>query len=497
MVIRQQRIPLVLSIIVFTGAALALTLPRTPQYEATSKVSFTDLNRDLDLLGTPGGVSAPATVTGPANAEFVKTPTVARRAARLLKVRAGTDALLSSVSVNAEATTGFISISSRAQSARTASAIANAFANAAVQVRTEQERRRLKEAGASLRREINRRTRKLTDSLTAAIFSERVARIETLADIAQPAKVEKLAEAPGSPSSPKVLQTTLLGVLIGLLVGLLAAFVRDTLDARIRSGDDLLRDTEAPVLGQVPRAALGKPPALVAADDKAALEGADAFRALRTNLAFLDPDRPVRCVVVTSPSAGEGKTTVAAGLCASVAATGRRSLLIECDLRQPDVAARLAVEPVPGLADMLLGRAETQDMLRHLGPAAGNGRPNGSGERFDVIPIGARAEITPETLGTSALHDLVSVVSRAYDLVVLDTSPLLPVADTLQVIPFADAIVLCVRSSKTTHGELRSALGVLSRLPAKPLGIVLTGVTKKDTDLYSGSYGAGEPVAAR
>ena len=488
-VIRARRMVVVLCTVLFGGAALALTLSQTPEYKAEAALDFRAIERELDLLGTPVTPSGTPQANSTVNAEFTESDAVARAARRKLRAPEGTQPLLASVDAQPEAATGFVIIEARSTNAVRAAATANATAQAAVEIRTRREKTRLKRAADALRRETERQT-KGADQFSAALFGERVARIEALADFARPVEIVRTADVPGSPASPKVARTTLLGLLVGLVVGLMLAFIRDALDTRVRVSADVRREVDLPLLGAIRGGALGR---TLPDPDGGDPRDIDAFRVVRTNLDFLSPERAVRTVAVTSAAEGEGKTTVAAGLARAAAASGRSALLIECDLRRPQLAARLDTAPSPGLADLLAGTANPREAIRRLASS-----PNGSdpARGLDFIPAGEASGASFESLGSPAFRDLLAVLSRSYDQLILDTTPILAVADTLHVVPLVDAIVLCARSSRTTRDQLRAAKDALDRFPARPCGVVLTGIEASEVGHYGESYAGHVPAAS-
>jgi len=237
----------------------------------------------------------------------------------------------------------------------------------------------------------------------------------------------------------------------------------------------------------------------------------ESFRILRTNLEFLDVDHPLKSVVVTSAFPEEGKSTVAASLAFASVAAGKRTLLVECDLRRPVLAGRLGIEPAPGLADYLLGRAGPQEVLQRVEIPApspnGNGASDGEGSDADqavavpdggdrtlvCITAGATQPHSAELLGSKRFRDFLAAVTAAYDAVILDATPLLAVVDALEVLPHADGVVVCVRAARTTRDQVRAARSALEHLPERPMGLVVTGIRSGD----EGDYGYYHSYAYR
>jgi capsular exopolysaccharide synthesis family protein len=296
-------------------------------------------------------------------------------------------------------------------------------------------------------------------------------------------------------------RNALLGLLAGLTLGLVAAFARDALDRRVRASGDIADSSSLPILGHTRAQSLGRisPPGTGKRKNEVDLE---AIRIVRANLEFLDFDRPPARVLVTSALPEEGKSTVAASLAMATALAGKSTLLVECDLRKPVLAKRLGLEQMPGLSDHLGGRSTLEQATQTvaLGGAPTNGAgPNGQEPARDalmsVITAGSPAPRSVELLGSQRFAEFIRDAGGAYDSIVIDSSPVLPVADTLELVEHMDRVVICARSRRTTRDQLKAAVDVLGRVPGPVGGIVVTGVRKGD-ELDYGYYSAGGAAAS-
>jgi capsular exopolysaccharide synthesis family protein len=262
------------------------------------------------------------------------------------------------------------------------------------------------------------------------------------------------------------------------------AFLRQALDRRVASADDVRRTLDLPLLGYIRADTLGRVGMFSNGTGKEAGDDLDTFRILRANVDFLGGDEDLTTLAVTSPLAEEGKSTVSAGLAYANALAGRRTVLVECDLRRPTLAARLALETAPGLSDYLIGKAKLPDILRSVdveGPAA---------ESLAAIPAGVAVPQPIELLASNRFADFLAEVSKDHEFVVLDCAPLLPVGDALELLPRVDGVLLCIRLGQTTYEQARAAKAALGHLPGRPTGLAVTGLGRDSEDAYPGYYSA-------
>ena len=210
----------------------------------------------------------------------------------------------------------------------------------------------------------------------------------------------------------------------------------------------------------------------------------EAFRILRSNVAvaIADLDNPI--VLVTSPEAGEGKTSVCAGLAASLAAAGRRVVAVDLDLRHPDLHHRLGGHNEFGAADVLLDRRSLQECLQWIpvdSPTEGRG--------LYLLATGEPVANPTDVLGGPRTQRLLRGLSEQADIVLIDTPPVLPVADTLVIGRSAAGALLVVASRLTEVPTANRAKDALARNQTRLLGVVLNRLA--DEDLGPHAYGYG------
>lgn len=314
-----------------------------------------------------------------------------------------------------------------------------------------------------------------------ASFATVVAELEPGADGGtSPVNISTIepASEPESPVAPNTRLNLALGLLVGLALGVGAAVLRETLDTTVKGEDDVRQVTDASVLGGIaydPEAP--KRPLIVQADPQGSR--AEAFRQLRTNLQFVDVADHPRSFVVTSSIPGEGKSTTAANLAITMAASGARVCLVEGDLRRPKVADYLGMEGGVGLTTVLIGQAELGDVLQ----------PWGNGN-LHVLPAGQVPPNPSELLGSAAMEDLLRKLETTYDAVIIDAPPLLPVTDAAVLTKLADGAVLVVGSQRINRDQLAKAISNLTAVDGRVLGVILNLLPTKGPDAYSYySYG--------
>lgn len=277
------------------------------------------------------------------------------------------------------------------------------------------------------------------------------------------------ASVPSTPVSPRPARDITLGIMVGLALGWSAALIRTALDTTVRSGETLAEATSAPNLGVLPRAAeLGH----VTEHDGFTPAG-EALRTLRTNVQFLDVQRRHIAVVITSAEPQEGKTTVAAHLAVSFAATGRKVLLVEADLRRPRVADVFGMDREVGLTSLIAGRADLDDAVKPW-----------RGDDLHVLPSGPIPSNPSELLVSPETGNVLGELAERYEVVILDAPPLLPVTDAAALSTWADGAILVCRFGGTTAGRVRSARDALEAVSSTVIGCVLTMAPSGETRRY-------------
>jgi capsular exopolysaccharide synthesis family protein len=331
---------------------------------------------------------------------------------------------------------------------------------------------------------------RLARDLTATIATEFTSLVEEVEastvrppDPAQPpittvpvkVTVLEVPEVPGAPTSPNPVSNVATGILIGLVLGFVWAYARVRLDRSVWDPKVATALAGAPVIGVIPRdPQLAREHVLENHSWSATAEG---YRKLRTSLQFLDIEEPPRVIMVSSPTASEGKTTLAVNLAVSLAEVGHRVTVVEADLRRPRVAEFLDLQNGAGLTTVLSGALDLEDVLQSPGYGA-----------LSVLSAGPIPPNPSELLASSRLRALMDVLRTSNDFVIVDSPPLLPVSDGSAVAVAVDGVLLCVRYGRTQQEELEQAAAILGGVGARTLGVILNGVPATRDEL-SATYG--------
>ena len=252
-----------------------------------------------------------------------------------------------------------------------------------------------------------------------------------------------------------------LGVLAGLVLGAAIAIVREMLDMSVRNPQTASTLLNAPVIGVIDYDPETKKNPLLIGDTALSVR-AESFRQLRTNLQFIDATRSADVLLLTSSVPDEGKSLTSANLAISFVEFGDRVLLIEADLRRPSLWSYFGVERDVGLTNVLVGQMELSEAIQ----------PWGNDGLF-ILPSGSLPPNPAELLGSRAMVDVIAELRPAFDKIIIDTPPLLPVTDAALCSAAADGVVLIIRTGKTHRSQVTSAVNALNQVNARMLGSIL------------------------
>ena len=507
----RRRWYVILGVAVVAGAlTFGLTSLRTEQYQATAAVRVVDQSAATVINRQPAGQPLREVNT---QLEVVRSDSIRRAADEKIGATANQ---VTSVTVEPVADADLIQITATSPSPEVAAQAANAIADVYVEQRRTEISSDLKANAANLRA----KTEELSGQVDivdlaireAANDPRRVGELETerrgLSDQINELRLKaseydveadlragtvqtiNRAEVPTSPSSPKPVRDALLAAVLAALAAAAAIIIADRLDNRVRGATSLSRIHDAPqLLGTIPAIDTKKsdPTHLVVAGTPEA----EAFRKLRSAVWFYAVRTETRSIAVTSANPSEGKSLVSVNLATSLAASGARIALVSADLRAASIGRFFGIDETErGLSEHLAGMVPAEDTFRTV--------------EFDehsilFVPAGPPPADPGVLLGSAAMSDFIGkLTTSGIDLVILDSAPVGPVGDTIDLAQTVDGVITVVREGQTRLSEINGAMEALRRTGSNVIGTVLNA-TKLGPDGYGYGYGygyGGKPASA-
>jgi len=465
---------LILAIVVVIPSAVYVWVSGQPkQYQSNALLQVQPLAVDTSLFNTYA--PAPQAQTLLSAARLITTTGVAQAAAEELREpRSSAGKLLSQVTATADVEADFVTIVAQSSTGARAAEVANAFAAAVVTTRTEQAVGRLNGTISNVADQLKQLPR--NDPEPRRQLSEQLQRLRALrAAQGSNARIVEPAVASPIPVSPKVTRTVVLSGIVALLLAFGAVVLAQGADRKIRDPVELEELTDRPLLSAVPQSAFG--------DLQTSGAGEEAFQTLRASLTYFNIDRPMESVLVSSPSQGDGKTTVATNLARAMARAGKDVILVDGDLRRPQVASRFHVHATAGLGGVLVGETSLEDAFVELEPeSAGGGR-------LRALPAGPPPPNPSELLASERMKLLLDELVAISDLVIIDSTPLLTVSDSLPLIEFVSGVVAVARLNTTSKDAIRRLEQMIANAGGTLLGSVATGAAAAGLYGGYGSYG--------
>ncbi len=468
-------------IVVFASVAIFAILHEreAKSYTATASVTF----QSDTLLDSALNISTVTSSEPQREADtevlIAHSAGVAEAVRAQLKTASSTNELLGEVKVEAAPTADVLNIIATTHDPKLSATLANAFAAQYIEFRAKSQLAGISSDEAKIREQIAALPAKSAERTTLEQTLLRLGSLEAVA--ASGTSIIGRATPPTAPSGGGVSESIVIGFLVGAAIAFSLVFLLESLDRRVKTIADFERGYRLPALVGVPRTSSR----VISAENSALLE---PYRILRSALGFSAAARELNTLLVTSAVAGEGKTTVAVNLAHVIALSGRRTVLVELDLRRPTTFGPIDLAAKRGVTTAITGAAELGSLLV---------RPLPELQNLLVLPSGALPHNPSELLGVERVAEAIAELAEDGSMVIIDTPPLNPVADTHVLLdnPAIDAAVVVARVDRTTREQMRQARSILDQHKVQPIGVVVTGV--RDPSRYGYGYGSYEALPAQ
>lgn len=490
-VFRRRQILICLVVAIVVAVTAVVTWRMRPVYQATARVEV--LAHSTSASGQPSLEN----FIDPRNAlqtqvELIKSQLVLEAAASTLGLESATP-LRNSLSAQLLEGTQIVEIRAQNTVPEEAREFANAIANSYLEFRRE----RAQETSAAASEAIGRQIQQLREKIALIEASGEAeipgspARIERDSLIAQLGGLEGqfrnlpdaeilnrgggtiISEAgtPEAPIRPRKAMNMGLALMVGLVLGVGAAFLAEAMDDRIKGPDEVERLLGVPVLGHIPIVDkwADQGVASLAIDSETSSGAAEAYRTLRTNLRFASLDEPIRSLLITSSTAGAGKTTTAANLAAVMAQGGSKTILVAGDLRKPAVHRMFGLSNNGGIVQALDTDTPLHQLLQ---------RHDQSNLR--LLASGGTPPNPTEVLASARFKELLDQLTGASEMVIVDSPPILGLGDVSALAARVDGILMVVNAGSVTKKELVDGADQVRKAGGTIIGCVLNAVDAKD-----------------
>ena len=296
------------------------------------------------------------------------------------------------------------------------------------------------------------------------------------------------ALVPMFPFKPNRFKNMVLAIFMGLFCGVFGAFVIEYFDNTFKSPEEVERHLGLPILGTIPHITLKKK----GTGEETGIEWealrnprsavSEAFRMIRTSLMLSTAGAPPKCLLVTAPQAGNGKSFTCFNLALVYAQMGARVLVVDCDLRKPRLHKLMKISSNPGLSNYLSGKMDLKTIVKPVGENFGKKL------KINFISSGAMPPNPVELLNSQILIDILERFRTVYDIILLDSPPVVGFADALVLSRVADGTLLVVRNEQTPRPMGRHCCELLFQVDAKLLGVVVNDIKVHKGSYYYGKY---------
>jgi Mrp family chromosome partitioning ATPase/capsular polysaccharide biosynthesis protein len=505
-VVRRRKWIIIQAVVLVPLAAVLFSLQQRAEYQASADVLLSHQNLSAALSGAPDpNANVAPDRAAQTQASLARVPLIAQRVIESLHLPMTTKDLLASSSVTPATNADILTFTVNSHDSALAPRLAAAYARQYTLYRRQLDTGSLEAARKEVQARIDQL--KADGSSAGQLYANLVAKEQQLKTMeALQTANAFVVQTPSSATqvAPRPKRNAILGLVLGLGLGIGLAFLREALDTRVRSAQEVGDRLGLPLLARVL-----EPPKDVRAEDKLVMLAdpagvhAEAFRMLRTNLEFATLGREARTIMVTSAVEQEGKSTTIANLALALARGGQKVILVDLDLRRPYLEKFFDLRGSPGITQVVLGRSSLQEALVRVPivpivPSANlrsrydlSGASNGSNGVHGLLSVLGSGPIPPdpgEFVASQALTRVLDELRESADVVLVDAPPVLHVGDAMVLSAKVDAMLIVSRMETVTRPMLAEMHRLLNTTTALKLGFVVTGAQAEEGYGYSYGY---------
>lgn len=488
--LREHWVMIVTLVTVGVLVAAVYTMTATKRYEAEASLLVTPIQAtdsaylNISVFRESSDDPTRTVVTLSRIVHTVQAAEAARKAGGL---HVSLGELLGAVSVIPVSQSNLITIQATADDPKAAAAIANGFAKGIVQVRTQQFQREVNATIDRLQRQVDAIPASLKEAPQSVALQQSIANLRTLVGTEDPTlRVATPAGPPASPSWPRPKLTIIAAFFATLLLGCALALILELVNPRVNREEELIFEQRLPILARVPRLRRKVIRDYLARREPLPEHAWEAYRTLRVNLAAANPSGEApRTILVTSAQSRDGKTITAVNLAKSLAKSGMKVILVDCDYRRPTLGAILGVSATSNAPSFLEDPNRLPSLLVSSVDVEG----------LSILPASPENALLVDRIDGARVRRFFDALSDLADVVIVDSAPATEVADTLPLAAEADAVLIAVRLGHTRRDRLGELRWLLAQHGVSPSGFVMAA--RRAGDVRPSYYTSTTPKASR